>query len=313
MESRLENCLTSLNQQVTDKLFEYKIILVDDGSSDKSGIICDSFCKKYPSRFVVFHKKNGGVSSARNYGLDRADGEYISFVDPDDYVSRYYLINLFKSLNYAKADISSCCFKEIWNEKNSITNSYSTLDDIQILSNKEALKKLFYQDELEFAVWGKLFKRNLFNKVCFPVGIRYEDVLVTYKLVEKSNKIVIIDNQDYYYWQRKNGMLNSKFNISKLDIISVMDNLYNLVLKNYPELKSAVSCRCFAGLSNVFFQIPKNIHERNVIWQNMKKVRNTVLLDRQASQKVRLGALCTYFGKGLMSFIYSNTQKRGKL
>lgn len=313
MDSRLENCLNSLRRQVTNNLFNYTIILIDDGSDDDSGIICDQFHKLDPKHFIVFHKENGGVSSARNYGLDRASGDYISFVDPDDYVSPYYLINLYKSLYSTKSDISSCYFREVWGTNKFWGKVSKKPKKSEVLSKKGALKKLFYQDKLEFAVWGKLFKRGLFKGVRFPLGVRYEDVPVTYKLIEKSKRVVLIENQDYYYWQRENGVLNSKFNSSKLDIIPAMNNLYDSVLLNYPELESAVSCRVFAGFSNVFFQIPKENNEKNIIWQKMISVRKVVLLDKRASKKVRLGALSTYFGKRLMSLIYSLTQKRGKI
>ena len=313
MEDRLEQCLQSLLKQKVTSLFTYRILLVNDGSTDDTQVICTNYANKYPEKILSFIKSNGGVSSARNFGLQKANADYITFVDPDDYVLPTYLLNLFTTLKKTGADISSSCFKETWNNDRNQSLSETKLKNLQILSAKEALRKLFYQDGLEFAVWGKLIKRALFFNVSFPEGKRYEDVPVTYNLISKCTKVAVIENKDYVYWQREDGMLNSKFNLSKLDVVPVMDNLYETVLRDYPQLKSAVACRYFAGMSNVYFQIPNDVKQKAKIWNAMKSKRKLALLDRNASKKVRLGALSMYMGRHLMEYLYIKTQKRGKL
>lgn len=315
VRNRLETCLQSLLIQRTNSKFDYNIILVDDGSDDGSARICDVYSKKYPIKISVVHKKNEGVSSARNYGIEHTDSEYIGFIDPDDYVNNHYLIDLFNALKKANADFASCGFYEKWDrELPALTcnQDYVALEGFQILNTNDALRKLFYQDDLEFAVWGKLFRRELFRDVKFPVSKRFEDVPVTYNLISRSRKVAIIRNKNYIYWQRKNGMLNSNFNSDKLDIIPVMDSLYDSVLKNYPELKSAVSSRYFAGLCNVYFQTPSNIKAKSILWKKMLKVRRNVLLNKEAPLKTRLGALSTYFGQRLAKIAYRKTQNRGR-
>ena len=312
MEDRLERCIKSLIRQVSDNYFNYKILLINDGSTDKTQDICNLYSAKYPSKIETFTKKNGGVSSARNFGLTKATSDYISFVDPDDYVLPMYLLNLYKALKETGADISSSWFQEVWNE-DSVESTTGSLEGLQEFSSIEALRKLFYQDGLEFAVWGKLIKRKLFSNILFPNGKRYEDISVTYKLISKCDKVAVIKNKDYIYYQREDGMLNSKFNVTKLDIISEMNSLYDSVISTYPELKSAVSCRYFAGLSNVYFQIPDRFSQKEDIWKYMKAKRNIAILDKNASKKVRFGALSMYFGKKTMNYLYKRTQKRGKL
>lgn len=310
---RLEICLRSLVNQKTNTQFTYSIILIDDGSKDDSGEICDEYSVQYPDIVSTFHKKNGGVSAARNFGIDHSFSQYIAFVDPDDYVNDCYLLNLYTALVKTNSDISSCWFKEKWNStfRKESTKGNKNIDDLQVLDTESALKKLFYQKKLEFAVWGKLIKRELFDGVRFQVGRRYEDVLVTYRLISNCKRVAIISNEDYIYWQRKSGMLNSSFNSSKLDILPIMEKLYGLVQIEYPNLVHAVACRYFAGLSNVYFQVPQNNSYSSLLWNNMKKVRRMVLFDRNALMKVRLGALSTYFGKIVTKYLYKGTQKRG--
>lgn len=315
VKDRLEICLRSLLVQKTSHKFDYKIILVDDGSNDGSARICDLYAQKHPMKIDVIHKENGGVSSARNCGVKYTDSDYIGFIDPDDYVNNHYLIDLFDALEKSNADLVSCGFYEKWDDiPPELTSKKKNISvqNIQILNTKDALKKLFYQDDLEFAVWGKLFKRSLFCDVQFPIDKRYEDVSVTYNLISKSNKIAIIKDKNYIYWQRKNGMLNSSFNKAKLDIIPVMDKLYASVLENYPSLRLAVSCRYFAGLCNVYFQTPPNINAKDTLWKKILQVRKSVLTNKEAPLRIRLGALSTYFGQKLINLIYVKTQKRGK-
>lgn len=312
MEKRLSECLTTLINQKTYNKFEFKIILVDDGSTDSSPLICDHYKNKYESLITVIHKKNEGVSEARNTGIQYADSDYIAFVDPDDYVTPYYLYNLFVALKKTNSDISCCGFYETWIRR-PIDESYkNSLNGLEILTSNEALTKLFYQKGLDFAVWGKLIKSKLFNNVLFPSGRRYEDVLVTYNLISNSKRVALFKNKDYIYWQRNNGMLNASFNKTKLDVVPVFNALYNLVSKDHPEVVNAMACRYFAGMSNVYFQIPNEIEEKQIIWKYMISVRKKVLLDRNAPLKIKVGAFCTFLGQKLIKKIYTKTQRRGK-
>lgn len=313
MEERLAECLTTLISQKTYNKFKIEIILVDDGSTDSSPLICDYYKSKYTSLITVIHKKNKGVSEARNVGIQYASSDYIAFVDPDDYVTPYYLYNLFTSLKSTNSDISCCGFLETWTGK-SINRSYkSSLNGLEILTSNEALTRLFYQKGLDFAVWGKLIKSKLFDNVLFPSGRRYEDVFVTYNLISNSKRVALFKNQDYIYWQRNDGMLNASFNKSKLDVIPAFNTLYNSVNRDHPELINAVTCRYFAGISNVYFQIPNEIKEKQILWKYMTSVRGKVLLDRNVPLKIKAGALCTFLGQKLMKKIYRKTQRRGKI
>lgn len=307
VKDRINQCVKSLLYQNLDN---YKIYLIDDGSTDGSGAICDQLEDKFENKVITFHKENGGVSDARNYGIDHSESDLIAFVDPDDYVTSFYLENLYIALTSTNSDISCCKFYEEW-DVDSIDDKGTMLDlgNIEIFSNKIALKMLLYQRKLDFAVWGKLFKRTLFSNLRFPKGKRYEDVPVTLRLFSRSNLIATYNNRDYVYWQRNESMMNAEFNVSKLDIMDMMDDMISFIKKERPDLYEAATCRYFAGLSNVYFQIPQNNPAKKVFLKKIKSVRRTTLLNKEASAKARIGALVSYIGPWAMKIAYSKMKR----
>ena len=192
-EKYLEKCIGSVMAQTYEKL---EIILVDDGSDDKSGEICDSFAKK-DSRIRVIHKDNGGLSSARNAGLEASGGDYIAFVDSDDYINSRMYEELMSALD--GADISICGYYTV-NSKGE--TNHSAYSEKTVLSKDEALRELFRDEKIKNHVWNKLFKKELFSSVSFPEGRIFEDILTTYKLFEKAEKIACIPYSGYYYCDR---------------------------------------------------------------------------------------------------------------
>lgn len=307
MKNRLRQCVESLIRQTIDN---YKIYLIDDGSTDGSGQICDELQSEFDSKVVVLHKVNGGVSDARNFGIVNSESDLITFVDPDDYVSKFYLENLYVALTSAEADITCCRFVEQPEYENlKIEEDTLDLKEIDKYSSDEALKILLYQRGIDFAVWGKLFRRELFENIKFPIGKRYEDVPVTLRLFAKSNCVVIYDSQDYIYWQRTEGMMNSSFNDTKLDIVEMMEDMLVFIKVERPQLIRAAKCRYFAGLSNVYFQIPKDHEAKKKIWRILKSIRKEVSCNKEASHKVRLGALLSYLGSQPMEVIYACLKK----
>ena len=153
----------------------------------------------------------------------------------------------------------------------------------------------------------------MFKGIEFPVGKRYEDVPVTLQLFAKSKNVVIYDLKDYIYWQRNAGMMNSSFSDTKLDIIEMMDEMMSFIKTERPSVIKAASCRYFAGLSNVYFQIPKSHIAKRIVWQKMKSVRKTILIDDKASKKVKIGVLLSYLGSWPMEMVYSSLKKKSGL
>lgn len=240
VEKYLNKCIDSILLQ-TFKDFE--LILVDDGSPDKCGEICDKY-EYEDNRIKVIHKENGGVSSARNAGIDIARGKYINFVDSDDWIERESLEVLYKIANETCADIvqgKGVIAKDEVNIeliKNSTFNEYS---------NVEALHDLFNYDngEIRIVPFNKLNSIRLFSGLRYPEGKIHEDEYLTPRLIYKANKVAVVDSQLYHYRLSKGSIMRSKFSIKNLDRIYILNEeckfyreigereLYNKTLISY--------------------------------------------------------------------------------
>lgn len=202
VEEYLERCINSILNQTYRNI---EIILVDDGATDESGKICDDYEKK-DERIRVIHKKNGGLSSARNAALDVVRGEFITFVDSDDYISNYYIELLYKALCDANADISVCDFKK--GTENNYSFKKNNYSKKQVFLSEACLEQWHsHNKKNETVAWGKLYKADLFGNIRFPVGKIHEDIYVTHCLVARARKICFIKTELYYYFQRAGSII----------------------------------------------------------------------------------------------------------
>ncbi|WP_051204844.1 glycosyltransferase [Butyrivibrio sp. VCD2006] len=204
VEKYLRKCVDSiLNQSYR----ELDIILVNDGSPDDCGAICDEYAEK-DYRVRVIHKSNGGLSSARNAALDVIKGSWVICVDSDDYVHHDMIKRLYEAAIDASAQISICSHYEEKGEKLLIADR--VVDEIRVFDKHTALKKLIEDDDIRSYAWGKLYRAELFDGVRYPDGRNYEDVATTYYLFDKAEKIVKIPDYLYYYLQRTDGISFNK-------------------------------------------------------------------------------------------------------
>lgn len=311
IEKYLERCVESL---INQKYSNLEIILVDDGSTDQSAAICDHYMNR-DSRVTVIHKVNGGLSDARNAALEVAKGDYISLVDGDDYVSKYYISNLVTALEVANAEMSMSWFENVIEDRiPSNTPSEVNESEIEVMNAHDCVKRLLYQDYVETSACGKLYKKDLFYNLKYPVGKLYEDILVTYETIRRSQKIALIKNVDYYYFQRRNSIQYQKFTINKLDAVKHIKMLELNVSKDYPDLTTAAACRVFSVVSNIYFQVDNSNEYQDIkkqLWALIKQYRKIILKDASARKKARAGAFLSYLGPSLMSKIYHATQFRG--
>lgn len=223
VEPYLLRCLDSIVNQTYTNL---EIILVDDGSPDGSPHICDEYAGE-DSRIVVIHKKNGGQSEARNQGLDICKGDYISFVDSDDWVEPTYIEELLKLITKEDADIAICELKrtKLFEEKNKPQKI-----DYQYYTSAEAIRRLFVQKEVSFiGPVCKIYKRRLFNKVRFPVGKFHEDEFVTHVLFSHAKKIVYTSAILYYYYQRADSTMGTPH---PYDLLEAEEKQFDFILCN---------------------------------------------------------------------------------
>ncbi len=213
VDKYLVKCIESILGQT---FRDYEIILVDDGSTDQSPLICDKYALK-DDRIKVIHKSHGGVSSSRNVGLDCSIGKYIAFVDSDDWIALDMLEALYTNLIRYDADISKCEFAKMKHEKE-LGCSDSGSGSPKICTNVEFLERLHTPDNITNAVlWNKLYKTKLFQNLRFPEGKIHEDEFVNYRLVYRAKKIVCLPNIMYFYRQRVTSITGRKFNLATLN------------------------------------------------------------------------------------------------
>ena len=225
VEKYLERCINSL---VNQTLQDIEIIFVDDGSTDSSKIIIEKYLNLHREKIKYYYKKNGGLSSARNYGIPHAKGEYIAFLDSDDYIEPTMYEEMYNIAKKENSDMVECDF--IWKYPDK-----QKYDCGQIYnSKKEAIEKA------RVVAWNKLIKRDILGKekIEFPFGLRYEDVEFFYKLIPSLNKISFVKKYFIHYVQRNNSIVNTQ-NSKTMDIFKVLDNVIEYYKKNnyYQEYK----------------------------------------------------------------------------
>lgn len=217
VEDYLKRCVDSIINQTYSNI---EIILVDDGGKDKCGAMCDEY-ENIDDRIKVIHKPNGGLSDARNKGIDIANGEYIAFVDSDDYIAVDFIETLYKLCKENDSDISQCGFEKVYGDEfveNVQDNNPVTRSNIQ------QLEYAYSKDEVEsIVVWNKLYKRVLFNEIRFPFGKINEDEFTTYKLFYKANKVTTIGRKLYGYFMSDNSIMRSSYNLKRLHYIEAVE------------------------------------------------------------------------------------------
>lgn len=230
VEKYLKRCIESVVNQSYKNI---EIILVNDGSPDKCGEICDAYAR-IDSRIKVIHKENGGLSSARNAGLDIASGEYIMFVDSDDWISEDTLEKLNRYIEKGY-DIINFKFRFAKEKTENIIKLNDKIKDSYECNLLSYIDKLF-SGELDFFIWNKLYKKDLFTEVRFPEGRNYEDLATIYKLYFKAKNIIVTDYTLYYYWLGNSNSITSNSTIKNMtDYLVSAKEIYE-VNKNYLQI-----------------------------------------------------------------------------
>lgn len=214
----------SVNSLLAQTYTEFEIILVDDGSTDSGGALCDSI-KERDGRIRVLHKKNGGLSSARNAGLKVAEGKYVAFVDSDDVVSPDYLLKLYSAMTAVGADMAMCG-KAVFKGDEDIIPEKSTLIDVKEITYRDYMRDVFTNHDTYIPTWNKLYKKFLFDGIKFPEGKLHEDTFTTYLCVKASNKVAVISDKLYYYFYNEEGIAHSRFSARRFDDVEAHLNIF---------------------------------------------------------------------------------------
>lgn len=253
VEDYLEECIDSILGQTYSNL---EIILVDDESPDNCGQICDNYAKK-DNRIKVIHKENGGLSDARNIGIENSTGKYITFIDSDDFVNERYIEILYNQLINTQSDIAICSYLRL---NNNLDNINVEINEPEVLTRQETLLRLYGNNRISYVIaCAKLYKIELFKNIRFPKGKINEDEYIAYKLYEESNLISYNSSKLYYYRTTTDSIMNRKISIKRLDVLETFDEqLYYYRNQNNIE----VEIRCFKEycllLSCLFLKFKEN-------------------------------------------------------
>ena len=267
VEQYLEQCVESVTRQTYQKL---EIILVDDGSPDQCGIMCEKWAKK-DQRIKVIHKENGGLSDARNAGLQAASGTYIAFVDSDDLIAPTMMEQLLHGLEQEKADIAECnytCFTDELPEE-----EYTGHEPTVSYGTEKALSLLLDESTFKYTVWNKLYRREVFDSLRFEIGKLHEDVFFTYQAFGISERIAKVEKGLYFYRQRRDSIMGSAFGLKNLDSLEARKRQYFYMKNNFPELSGKAQVQML----------------RNCLYMGQKALRcSTPAVTQKAMQCIRI-------------------------
>ena len=301
-EQYLRQCLDSVVNQTYKNL---EIILVDDGSTDNSGKICDEYALK-DKRIVVIHKENGGISDARNIGIEKASGEFITFVDSDDDVANDIIEYLYEILKKFNCKMSVCAHNIIKNNK--IKKSFNLKGDCK-LSSQECIKKMLYDDGIDTSAWAKLYDRSIFEQIRYPKGMLFEDIATTYKLFIKSTEIASGHLAKYNYRIRnEHSITRCVFNKSKLDLIENTDKMATDVINMFPNLqKAALRRKIYARFSTLNQLLNVDKENENIVKETVsfiKKYTWNILFDKNVPLRDKCAIILLNINYNLYKFIW---------
>lgn len=306
VQDYLARCVDSvLTQTYTD----LEIILVDDGSIDISGDICDEYAL-HDARVRVIHKENGGLSDARNAGLDVARGNYVAFIDADDYVHPSFVELLLKTINETGAQIAVSTWQEL-KDGDKPRKVKTKRPRCTILTQEEAISSVFYQKKLNHSACSRIFETQLFNNLRFPEGMLYEDLAIIYPLLCKVEKVALINTPMYYYMHRQ-GSIITTMSLRRTHVLDHIERIEEQVTDEAPQYLPAVRSRhlsaCFNMLRLMPVDEPKWQATKERCWDYIKNMRFLCIKDSKVRLKNKIACLLSYFGVDFLIMIINNNR-----
>lgn len=236
VEAFLDRCVQSIAEQSYKNL---EIILVDDGSPDNCPAICDAWAER-DSRIKVVHKQNGGLSDARNAGMAIATGEFMGFVDSDDWIAPDMYQHLYDLLETDGSDIAACGVEMVWED--GTPSRMLTKAGCCVLNQEDAMRAIIEESWLKQPVWNKLYKTALIRDIPFPVGKYHEDVFWSYQAVGETQKVSVSDKVGYYYAQRSGSIMGEGYSLKRLDSLDAKVQRLSYIRKHFSQFESLAQC-----------------------------------------------------------------------
>lgn len=293
VEKYLARCVESLLAQ---EYPAHEIILVDDGSPDTCPALCDAYAQKYAA-VRVLHKQNGGLSDARNAGTLCAAGEYVTFVDSDDWVHPAYLAQLVKARQETQAEIAVC---DWFYAREQTVFAPLAPQPPQALTGQEAVRQMLYQKSFTTCAWGKLYPLRLAQQYLYPVGKNCEDLFTTYKLLYAAQRVAYIAAPLYAYFQREGSIMSAAYDEKNFDQLDAADEIVAFAQSECPPLLGAARARRFSS----YCQVARRMQPQYLTPARRKRIDAVLRADawsvaRDGSCRVKnraAGVLCGCFG-----------------
>jgi glycosyltransferase involved in cell wall biosynthesis len=299
VEKYIEKCVRSILEQRYDNI---EIVLVNDGSGDRSGEICDQL-REIDSRIKVLHKKNEGAAMARNVGLNHISGDYVGFVDSDDFIDNEMYSILMSNLLKTDSDISVCSYIKVYDNGSTQVESYD--NKLTVLNADQAMGAFYTFDSSNMNVpWNKLYKRTLFDGIEFPRGNVRDDESTIYKLVYRSTRIVVTQKVLYYYFQNTNSVLHVKSLKKEIDYADAMQGRLDFFIKVKDKKYYDITLKRYCIWLSAFYFMHRGLKDKE------KQVFRD--MDRRKSEYVELLLSKKELSK-IATFMFSISRKRSLL
>lgn len=304
VEKYLPRCIKSVLEQTYKDI---EIVLVDDGSKDSSGHMCDEYAKKN-NNIIAIHKDNGGLSSARNMGIEVATGEAIFFLDSDDYLSLDCINIMVSLLKENDADISIIQMKFI---PENVNDEYtkSEAEKVIVMNSEKAIEESLYQRLYTCCAPAKLYRRGVIGEIRFPIGRISEDLATCHLFLNNANRIVYSNHYGYYYRQHETSIMHV-FNPKRMDALEWAQAIESFCKDKYPRILGAAYCRTFNVSIHLLLDLPSEGKEHDkycsVLWTEIKRTRIRTFFNKNVRIREKAAVVLSFCGEKLMRSIWNS-------
>lgn len=304
VEKYLDKCMKSILSQTFE---DFEVLLIDDGSKDTTPQICDKYAA-LDSRVKAYHKNNGGLSDARNYGLDRMSGKYVTFIDSDDFIDVNYLKYMYYLVKKNDAQITIVQGQVLLETEKPIEDKAT---EEKVLKTVDAVRMMLLRRDATHTSWGKLFNTKLWETIRFPKGQNYEDYATTYYVFAQADTVAYSNARLYFYIQRTGSIMHDVCSEKTLSVLDVSDTVTEFIEKQWPDCKEeAVDLQVHTYLKNLQ-QILKMGDNAFPEYQDriIKLIKNNqyrVLFGKKFPVKDKVKVLSLIMGKRIFQLVYNS-------
>jgi glycosyltransferase involved in cell wall biosynthesis len=305
VEQWLPRCIDSILAQTYQNI---ELILLNDGSSDGSGKICDEYVLK-DKRVRVIHKENEGVSVARNVAVDQAKGEYIAFVDSDDYITNDYIETLYDlCIKYnVKMSVADWCVYPINTTPKLLNREYQEYK----MTKNVALEDMFNHLHFDNSPCVKLYHKSLFEDIRYPEGFVYEDLMTTFRLMLKCEEgVAYCNKQIYFYMFRPGSIEGSTFSENKMDSAMAAFKMMDAFENELAPIADAVKTKMAAFSFHLLLKMPDSYKGKKFFCDYVRSVRWNVIKNSKVRNKTRLACLASYLGFDTVKLLFKIVDRR---